>query len=154
MAVEFPEVQVRRPRTQLAPEDARFDGVQRPYSKADVMRLRGTLKIEHTLASVGARRLWQLLHEEGYVPALGAVTGNQAVQIVRAGRGRREHRWTNVPRSELVSSGQRPECRSPNQRRSPARRPDRSFRREVGNLLVRSHRGGRGGGLRRTLERI
>ena len=49
------------------------------------MRLRGTLKIEHTLASVGARRLWELLHEEDYLPALGAVTGNQAVQMVRAG---------------------------------------------------------------------
>ena len=86
MAVEFPEVKVRRSRTtSLAPEDARFDGVQRPYSKADVLRLRGSLKIEHTLASVVAQRLWQLLHEEDYVAALGAITGNQAVQMVRAG---------------------------------------------------------------------
>jgi isocitrate lyase len=85
MAVEFPEVQIRRSRTSHAPEDARFDGVQRPYSKADVLRLRGSLKIEHTLASVGAQRLWQLLHEEDYVAALGAITGNQAVQMVRAG---------------------------------------------------------------------
>src|SRR6516164_6166306 len=85
MAVEFPEVKVRRSRTTYAPEDARFDGVQRPYSKADVLRLRGSLKIEHTLASVGAQRLWQLLHEEDYVAALGAITGNQAVQMVRAG---------------------------------------------------------------------
>src|SRR6516162_4997927 len=85
MAVEFPEVKVRRSRTTYAPEDARFDGVQRPYSKADVLRLRGSLKIEHTLASVGAQRLWQLLHEQEYVAALGAITGNQAVQMVRAG---------------------------------------------------------------------
>ena len=85
MAVEFPEVQVRRSRTSVSPEEARFDGVQRPYSKADVLRLRGSLRIEHTLASVGARRLWQLLHEEDYVAALGAITGNQAVQMVRAG---------------------------------------------------------------------
>jgi len=85
MAVEFPEVKVRRSRTSLAPADARFDGVQRPYSKADVLRLRGSLRIEHTLASVGAQRLWQLLHEEDYVAALGAITGNQAVQMVRAG---------------------------------------------------------------------
>jgi len=85
MAVEFPKVQVRRSRTSLTPEEARFDGVQRPYSKADVLRLRGSLKVEHTLASVGAQRLWQLLHEEDYVAALGAMTGNQAVQMVRAG---------------------------------------------------------------------
>ena len=63
----------------------RFEGVHRPYSVADVHRLRGTLKIEHTLAEVGARRLWDLLHNEEYVAALGALTGNQAVQMVRAG---------------------------------------------------------------------
>ncbi len=85
MAVEFPEVKVRRPKTSLDKDEAAFDGVQRPYSKADVLRLRGSLKIEHTLAAVGARRLWQLLHEEDYVAALGATTGNQAVQMVRAG---------------------------------------------------------------------
>ena len=85
MSLEFPEVKARRSTTPVAPKESRFDGVHRPYSRADVMRLRGTLKIEHTLASVGARRLWELLQEEGYVPALGAVTGNQAVQMVRAG---------------------------------------------------------------------
>ncbi|HKD43699.1 MAG TPA: isocitrate lyase [Myxococcaceae bacterium] len=85
MSLEFPEVKARRSTTPVAPKESRFDGVHRPYSRADVMRLRGTLKIEHTLASVGARRLWELLHEEDYVPALGAVTGNQAVQMVRAG---------------------------------------------------------------------
>src|SRR5215813_4270522 len=85
MSLEFPEVKARRSTTPVAPKESRFDGVHRPYSRADVMRLRGTLKIEHTLASVGARRLWELLHEEDYVPALGAMTGNQAVQMVRAG---------------------------------------------------------------------
>src|SRR5262252_6451619 len=85
MSLEFPEVKARRSTTPVAPKESRFDGVHRPYSRADVMRLRGTLKIEHTLASVGARRLWELLHEQDYVPALGAVTGNQAVQMVRAG---------------------------------------------------------------------
>jgi isocitrate lyase len=63
----------------------RFDGIARPYAKADVERLRGSVRVEHTLAQMGARRLWELLHSEPFVPALGALTGNQAVQMVRAG---------------------------------------------------------------------
>ena len=63
----------------------RFDGIVRPYSKADVERLRGTYPVEHTIARLGARRLWELLHSEDYVAALGALTGNMAVQQVRAG---------------------------------------------------------------------
>ena len=63
----------------------RWNGVKRPYQAADVMRLRGTMKIEHTLASHGAERLWTLMHEKPYVHALGALTGNQAVQQVEAG---------------------------------------------------------------------
>jgi len=63
----------------------RWLGVTRPYSTADVERLRGSIHIEHTLARLGAERLWNLLHSEPYVPALGALTGNQAVQQVKAG---------------------------------------------------------------------
>jgi isocitrate lyase len=63
----------------------RYEGIIRPYSKADVDRLRGSVHIEHTLASMGARRLWELLHTEPFVGALGALTGNQGVQMVRAG---------------------------------------------------------------------
>jgi isocitrate lyase len=63
----------------------RFDGVQRPYSPEDVLRLRGSLPITHTLAERGANRLWELLHDEPFINALGAVTGNQAMQMVRAG---------------------------------------------------------------------
>ena len=63
----------------------RFAGIQRPYSQADVQRLRGNFKVEHSLARLGAERLWNLLHTEDYVAALGALTGNQAVQQVRAG---------------------------------------------------------------------
>ena len=63
----------------------RFEGIVRPYARADVERLRGSIQIEHTLANLGARRLWELLHREPYVAALGALTGNQAVQMVRAG---------------------------------------------------------------------
>jgi isocitrate lyase len=63
----------------------RFEGIVRPYAKADVERLRGSVQIEYTLAKMGAKRLWELLHSEPFVPALGALTGNQAVQMVRAG---------------------------------------------------------------------
>ena len=65
--------------------DPRWNGVQRPYTSEDVIRLRGSIQIDHTLARLGAERLWWLLHHESYVPALGALTGNQAVQQVRAG---------------------------------------------------------------------
>src|SRR5205085_6911057 len=63
----------------------RFDGIERPYSRDDVERLRGTVQIEHTLARRGAEKLWDLLHTEDFVAALGALTGNQAVQQVKAG---------------------------------------------------------------------
>jgi len=65
--------------------EARSKDVIRLYTKEDVERLRGTVKIEYTLARLGAERLWKLLQEEDYVPALGALTGNQAVQQVHAG---------------------------------------------------------------------
>ena len=63
----------------------RFDGIERPYTPEDVLRLRGSVPITHTLAERGANRLWELLHSEPYINALGAVTGNQAMQMVRAG---------------------------------------------------------------------
>ena len=65
--------------------EARWRGIERPYSSEDVVRLRGSLHIEHTLARQGAERLWELLHRESYVAALGAMTGNQALQQVKAG---------------------------------------------------------------------
>jgi isocitrate lyase len=65
--------------------DPRWKGVQRTYSFADVKRLQGSVVIEHTLARRGAEKLWQRLQSEPFVPALGALTGNQAVQQVRAG---------------------------------------------------------------------
>jgi isocitrate lyase len=64
---------------------SRFDGIERPYSVDDVLRLRGSLAIEHTLARRGALRLWELLHEAQPIRALGAISGNQAMQMVRAG---------------------------------------------------------------------
>ncbi|HET9595026.1 MAG TPA: isocitrate lyase [Anaeromyxobacteraceae bacterium] len=67
------------------PDPRRWEGITRPYGRGEVEKLRGTVKIEHTLAQMGARRLWDLLHGEPYVHALGALTGNQAVQMVKAG---------------------------------------------------------------------
>jgi isocitrate lyase len=63
----------------------RWQGITRPYSLMDVERLRGSVRIEHTLARMGAENLWNLLHTEPYVAALGAMTGNQAIQQVHAG---------------------------------------------------------------------
>jgi isocitrate lyase len=63
----------------------RWKGITRPYTTQDVERLRGSLHIEYTLARHGAERLWDLLHSERYVPSLGAMTGNQAIQQVKAG---------------------------------------------------------------------
>ncbi len=65
--------------------DPRWRGITRPYTQQDVERLQGSVQIEYTLARRGAERLWNLLHEQSYVPALGALTGNQAVQQVKAG---------------------------------------------------------------------
>ncbi|MEX2322814.1 MAG: isocitrate lyase [Acidimicrobiia bacterium] len=63
---------------------ARWEGIRRDYAAADVARLRGSVAVEHTLARRGAERLWRLLHERDFVPALGALTGTQAVQMVKA----------------------------------------------------------------------
>ena len=65
--------------------DSRWDGIKRPYTAADVCRLRGTVPIEYTLAARGAARLWKLLQEDAPVTALSAITGGQAVQCVKAG---------------------------------------------------------------------
>lgn len=66
-------------------KDDRWKGIERPYSAEDVVRLRGSVQIEQTLARLGAERLWNLLHTEDYINALGALTGNQAIQQVKAG---------------------------------------------------------------------
>jgi isocitrate lyase len=75
--VEFSEV--------VSAPKGRFDGIERPYSADEVLRLRGSVPIEHTLARRGALRLWELLKSDEPVRALGAMSGNQAMQMVRAG---------------------------------------------------------------------
>ena len=75
---------VEAPWESFAPE-GRWEGVQRPYSAADVARVQGSVRVEHTLGRLGALRLWELLKTRDYVAALGALTGGQAVQQVKAG---------------------------------------------------------------------
>ncbi|HEX3802345.1 MAG TPA: isocitrate lyase [Solirubrobacteraceae bacterium] len=65
--------------------DPRWAGIERSYEAADVIRLRGTVRVEHSLARRGAEQLWRLLHTEDYVNALGAMTGGQAIEMVKAG---------------------------------------------------------------------
>ncbi|ABS21189.1 isocitrate lyase [Bacillus cytotoxicus] len=80
---------MKNERVQQLQEDwelnARWKGITRPYSAEDVIRLRGSIDIEHTLARRGAEKLWNMLHTEDYIHALGALTGNQAMQQVKAG---------------------------------------------------------------------
>lgn len=63
----------------------RFHGIKRDYEVEDVLKLRGSLLIEHTLATRGANKLWHMINTDPYVAALGAQTGNQAVQMIKAG---------------------------------------------------------------------
>src|SRR6185503_1242126 len=69
----------------VAAPPGRFSGIERPYTPEDVLKLRGSIPIEHTLARRGALRLWELLNQDEPVRALGALSGNQAMQMVRAG---------------------------------------------------------------------
>jgi isocitrate lyase len=82
VATRNPMAQELQSRWQL---DLRWHGIKRPYRAEDVERLRGTVQVEHTLARLGAERLWNLLRSEPYVAALGAMSGNQAIQQVAAG---------------------------------------------------------------------
>ena len=66
-------------------ENPRWKGIKRNYSADDVVRLRGSVAIEHTLAKRGAEKLWNLINTEPFVNSLGALTGNQAMQQVKAG---------------------------------------------------------------------
>src|SRR5215212_8302939 len=66
-------------------EAQRWSGIEREYTSEDVVRLRGSVRIEHTLARLGAEKLWRLLADDDYVNALGALTGGQAVQMAKAG---------------------------------------------------------------------
>ena len=66
-------------------DNPRWSNVQRDYSAADVVKLRGSVRIEHTLARLGSQKMWRMINSEEPLTALGAVTGNQAIQEVQAG---------------------------------------------------------------------
>jgi isocitrate lyase len=66
-------------------ENPRWIGIKRPYTAAEVVKLSGSVRIDHTLARLGAQRFWELVNLERYVGAMGAMTGNQAIQQVQAG---------------------------------------------------------------------
>ncbi|HWP12156.1 MAG TPA: isocitrate lyase, partial [Ramlibacter sp.] len=66
-------------------ENPRWKGIKRSYSAADVVKLRGSLQVEHTLAKRGAEKLWNMINTEPFVNTLGALTGNQAMQQIKAG---------------------------------------------------------------------
>ena len=117
----------------------RFDGIARPYSSPRSSRLRGSVPVEHSLARRGANRLWELLQTEDYVHALGAVTGNQAMQMVRAGlkaiylSGWQVAADANTagamyPDQSLYPANAGPGAVPPDQPHPPARRPDRACR--------------------------
>jgi isocitrate lyase len=71
--------------TDIPTPPGRWEGITRPYTSESVSRLRGSVKVEHSLARLGADKFWALLHSEPYIPALGALSGNQAVQMAKAG---------------------------------------------------------------------
>src|SRR3546814_1591668 len=77
-------------------EDPRWQGIKRGYGAEDVVRLRGSVLVEHTLARRGAEKLWGLLHSEPFVNTLGALTGNQAMQQVKAGLKRSEEHTSEL----------------------------------------------------------
>ena len=132
-------------------DNPRWKGITRPYTVDDVERLRGTVRVEHTLARLGAERLWELLHSDNYVPALGAVTGNQAVQMVKAGlKAIYVSGWQVAadandagqiyPDQSLYPADSVPNLVPPHQQRAAARRPDRPRRRQERHPLVRADR--------------
>ncbi len=85
MTIAVPQFADARELERLWGSDPRWQGIRRPYAGADVVRLRGSVAIDYTLARLGAQRLWMLLSNEPYVAALGAMTGGQATQAIKAG---------------------------------------------------------------------
>jgi hypothetical protein len=143
----------------------RFAGIERPYSRQQVEKLRGSVKIAHTLSDLGSRRLWDLLQKEDYVNALGALTGNQAMQQVRAGlKAIYLSGWQVAADANLAGRCTptraciRPTaCRAGEayQPGAAARRPDRERRGQgVQALLARADHGRRRGRLRRPAQRV
>ena len=135
----------------VAAPSGRFEGIERPYSVEDVLKLRGSMPIEHTLARRGALKLWELLHQQEPVRALGALSGNQAMQMVRAGlqaiylsgwqvAADFEQRRRDVPRPVALSGEFRARARAQDQQDAATRRSDRAYGRRRRARLVRADR--------------
>ena len=133
--------------------DGRSAGIRRDYGADQVVALRGTLSVRYTLAEHAAKRLWHLLTTEDYVHALGAMTGGQAVQMVRAGlKAIYLSGWqvaadangagADLPRSEPLPGRQWAGAGASHQPRAATRRPDRQRRRLRHHGMVRADRGG------------
>ena len=125
-------------------EGARWDGITRDYTAEDVIRLRGSLPIVHTLARHGAEKLWRLLAEEDYVAALGALTGGQAVQMAKAGL-----KAIYLSGWQVAADGNLAADVYPDQSLYPANSVP-----AMGRRLPAADRRRRGGGLRRAAERL
>ncbi|EMR03665.1 isocitrate lyase [Cesiribacter andamanensis] len=110
----------------------RWKGIERPYTAEEVLRLRGNFLIEHTLARLGAERLWELLHTEDYVAGLGALTGNQAVQQVQAGL-----KAIYLSGWQVAADANLGECMYPDQSLYPANSVPAVVRR-INNALLRA----------------
>ena len=143
----------------------RFAGIERPYTQEDVERLRGRFRVEHTIARLGAERLWKLMQTEPYVAALGALTGAQAVQMVKAGlKAIYLSGWQvaadgnlsahTYPDQSLYPGEQRACARQAHEQRAAPRRPDRRSRRQERHVLARARPRGRRSRLRRSSERV
>ena len=143
----------------------RWKGVERPYTAEDVVRLRGSFQVEYTLARRAAEKLWHLLHTEPYVPALGALTGNQAVQMVKAGlkaiylSGWQVAADANLagqmyPDQSLYPVNSRAGGGAAHQQRAAPGRPDRLVRGQGRHRLDGPDRRRRRGRVRRAAERL
>ena len=141
----------------------RWVGIERTYTAADVVNLRGSVVEEHTLARLGAEKLWDLLQRTKFTRALGALTGNQAVQMVRGGlesiylSGWQVAADANLagqtyPDQSLYPANSVPAVVPPDQQRAAAGRPDRPRQPEERHRLPGADRGRRRGRLRRTAE--
>ena len=146
-------------------ENPRWKGIERGYTADEVVRLRGSLQIEHTLARRGAEKLWKLIQDEPFVNTLGALTGNQALQQVKAGlkaiylSGWQVAADANIagemyPDQSLYPANSVPDGRAPDQQHVHARRPDRARRRQGRRRLFRADRRRCRSRFRRRAERV
>ncbi len=143
----------------------RFAGVERNYTAEDVYRIRGSVKVEHSLARMGAEKLWERLKEPKQIAALGALTGNQAVQMAQAGlkaiylSGWQVAADANTggqmyPDQSLYPSNSVPQVVRNINNALLACRPGRAWRRPELDRLDAADRGRRRGGIRRLAQRV